>query len=233
MKNSYCSGQSKEHGYHTCLPSVCTEESSTGTTASWLSSFLSGSSMNTGFSCSIHFWYTFTTFRVADTSEGGNKKAWNGKFTDFTPHRTQMWCTQSTHPTTHTAILSCKLQLPQWFQNLIVKLHLGRSPTSKAAAMASTKFSLWPAPHGVSHTHSPQKEKPRQWAAAGSDLAEHLVDEVDISTRGEEDALHHLIDAAVLLLHAAEAAAAEPPVWQAAAVGVPVLLLARRCRAIL
>lgn len=76
---------------------------------------------------------------------------------DFTPHRTEM-CTQ-THCRTHTAVLSSKLQLPQRFQNLTIKLDLGRSPTSEAAAVTSTKFSQWPAPPTVSLTPVPFRNK--------------------------------------------------------------------------
>lgn len=59
-------------------------------------------------------------------------------------------------------------------------------------------------------------------------MSKDLVNEVNVSSRGQEDPLHHVVDAAVLLLDAAQAGAAEPPVGQGAAVGMaPVRLAAR------
>lgn len=47
--------------------------------SSWATSFLSGSSMNTGLSWRIHFLYTWTTFLVTAISQEGNKNAWKEK----------------------------------------------------------------------------------------------------------------------------------------------------------
>ena len=47
------------------------------TSSSWL--LLSGSVMKLGFSCRIHFLYTLITFRVADASHDGSRKACGGR----------------------------------------------------------------------------------------------------------------------------------------------------------
>lgn len=71
----------------------------------------------------------------------------------------------------------------------------------------------------------------RQQLNVDTHLSKDLVNEVNVSSRGQEDPLHHVVDAAVLLLDAAQAGAAEPPVGQGAAVGMAPLLLAARGRA--
>lgn len=55
----------------------------------------------------------------------------------------------------------------------------------------------------------------------------NFIDKVDVVAGGEQDAVHHVVHAAVLLLDAAQAGVAGSPVRQRAAVGVAFLLLRR------
>lgn len=52
-----------------------------------------------------------------------------------------------------------------------------------------------------------------------------LVDEVDVVPCGEQDGVHHVVDAAVLLVDAAQAGVAGAPVRQRATVRVALLWL--------
>ena len=58
-------------------------------------------------------------------------------------------------------------------------------------------------------------------------LVEDLVDKVDVVAGGEQDAVHHLVHVALLLLDATQAGVAGPPVRQRATVGVALLRLPR------
>lgn len=60
-----------------------------------------------------------------------------------------------------------------------------------------------------------------------SDLVEDLVDKVDIVSCREQNAVHHVVNGAVLLLNATQAGVAASAVRQRAAVRVVFLLLCR------
>lgn len=58
----------------TCTLSVSETMGSSSPSSSWL--VVSGSAMNVGFSCRIHFLYTLITLRVAEASQDGSRKAY-------------------------------------------------------------------------------------------------------------------------------------------------------------
>lgn len=58
----------------TCTLSVSETRGSSSPSSSWL--VVSGSAMNVGFSCRIHFLYTLITLRVAEASQDGSRKAY-------------------------------------------------------------------------------------------------------------------------------------------------------------
>lgn len=60
-------------------------------------------------------------------------------------------------------------------------------------------------------------------------LSEDLIDEVDISSCGQEDSLHHIIHSLVILFNATQAGVTKPSIWQSAAVWVVLLLFWGAC----
>lgn len=59
-------------------------------------------------------------------------------------------------------------------------------------------------------------------------LVEDLVDKIHIFPGGQQDGMHHVVDAAVLLFNATQAGIAGPSIWQRAAVRVALVRLVNR-----